>query len=409
MRSSLPTLLTFTLGLCVACGGDTGDTDDTASTGDASTGDTSDTNEPTTGEPVDLNDRDLGDSASPACVKAQSLAGDFITAGASGNASAAGTAYLGTDLQTHVQGLDSKNGRTDDAAITDWINDGSETALTAATARLQVAYLEEMRANFTAVETGAEDKYNAWDDAYCVWQATVRTLAEEADQVTWHSFSETIVADIDGALRDGHDALSGEPPNTAGDDWRIPPNKQIAEKSLFRVIQRIIIELANKAKNDADPIAARRALELFAAVEGRLAERNTPGIQKIIDAFSGDPAAIDPDDILVQLDIAFAKRTRRYTSQAIEDDEIGVPSGYKGAVEGHVYGLLIVPGMIAKLGDSFNANAYTGEWAGYAELVRTGMDVATIEAVSQRLTDMTCAYQTALGVAECSGNSDETE
>jgi hypothetical protein len=151
-----------------------------------------------------------------------------------------------------------------------------------------------IRDNLGAVETGTPDGFAAWDEAHCLWEAGVRPLAQEADAVTWHSVDETITADIDAALADGHDAIGGEPPNTTIDDWRIPPNKQRAEKSVFRAAQRVIVELAGKARADADPVAARRALELFGMLEDRLDGRNTPGIQQIKDILGGDPAMIDP-------------------------------------------------------------------------------------------------------------------
>jgi hypothetical protein len=65
--------------------------------------------------------------------------------------------------------------------------------------------------------------------------------------------------------------------------------------------------------------------------------------------------------------------------------------------------------MISKLGASFIPAAYVGEWAGYADLVRSGDDLDTLGKVSQRLIDQTCAYQTALGVAACTGEDDETK
>lgn len=407
MRPIYP--LFILLGLLPACG-------DAGGNADASTGDATDTatGEPTTDTPTttgegDLNERELGASASPACVAANTHVADLFTAAAAGDAAAASAAYTGSPLQTYVKQLDGLGERSDDVDISAWLSDGSAPALAAAAARVQVAYVRHLRDNLGAVETGTPDGFAAWDEAHCLWEAGVRPLAQEADAVTWHSVDETITADIDTALADGHDAIGGEPPNTTIDDWRIPPNKQRAEKSVFRAAQRVIVELAGKARADADPVAARRALELFGMLEDRLDGRNTPGIQQIKDILGGDPAMIDPLVILDELDIAFAKRTRNYADQAITGDEVGVPAGYKGAVEGNTYALLLVPGMISKLGASFIPAAYVGEWAGYADLVRSGDDLDTLGKVSQRLIDQTCAYQTALGVAACTGEDDETK
>ena len=403
MRPTYP--LFILLGLLPACGDSAGNDDATAgeTTGDTSTGDT-----PTTGA-GDLNERELGASATPACVAAKTHVAALFTAATAGDAAAASAAYTGTALQTYVQQLDTLGERSDDVDIGAWLTAGDASSLAAAAARVQVAYAVHLRTNLNAVDTGAADKYAAWDEAHCLWDAALRPLADEADAVTWHSVAETVAADIDAALADGHDGISGEPPNTTVDDWRTPPSKQRAEKSLFRAAQRVIVELAGAAKAGPDPVAARRALELFAIVEDRLDGRNTPGIAQIKAILAGDPAAIDPQVILTELDLAFAKRTRNYADQAITGDEVGVPTGYKGAVEGNTYALLVLPGMISRLGASFSPEAYAGEWAGYAELVRTGDDPATLTAVSQRLVDQTCAYQAALGVTTCTGEADEAE
>jgi hypothetical protein len=394
MRSPL-----FLLCLLAACGTTPG-TDDTGDT----TGDTGDTGTPTTGDTGgDLNEHDLGAAASPSCLAAMPKVAAFADAAAAGDLAAATAAYEGP-LQAHVQALDAAHERGDDAEIAAWLADGGAPALTAAAARVHVALAVQYRESLAAVEEGAEDRYAAWDEAHCAFEAGIRALAEEADGVTWHSVDETIAGDIEAALAAGHDGISGEVPNTAIDEWRVLSNKQIAEKSLFRAAQRVIVELAGKK----EALAARRALELFGIVEDRLDGRNTPGIQQVKDILSGDPAAIDPDAILTELDIAFAKRTRRYCSAAIEDGEVATPAGYEGAVEGNTYAKLVLPGMLARV-DGANAAAYMGEWGAYAELVRAGMPEADLNLVSERIAMQTCAYQTALGVAECTGEADETE
>lgn len=402
MRLTYP--LSLLLGLLPACTDNSGSDD----TGTDTTADAATDGPTATGE-SDLNERELGASATAACLAAKTHVTALFTATAAGDAAAASAAYTGTALQTYLKQLDLQSERSDDAEISAWLTDASAPALAAAAARVQVAYAAHLRDNISAVETGVDDKYAAWDEAHCLWQSALRPLAVEADAVTWHSFDETITADIDAALADGHDGISGEPPNTSIDDWRIPPNKQRAEKSLFRAAQRVIVELAGTAKAGPDPVAARRARELFGLVEDRLDGRNTPGIQQIKDILAGDPTAIDAQVILAELDIAFAKRTRTYADQAINGYEVGVPTGYKGAVEGHTYALLLVPGMISKLGAGFIPAAYLGEWAGYADLVRSGDDRGTLGKISQRIIDQTCAYQTALGVAACTGKDDETK
>lgn len=387
--------------LACGSGGDTTTDDATGTTGPATTGAT---DTPTTGEPEgDLNDRELGAAASAACLAAAPKVAQLTAAADAGDAAAAAAAYAGP-LQTYVQALDGANERTDDTEISAWLQGGGAPALAAAAARVHVAFAAQFRASLAAVEEGAEDKYAAWDEAHCTFEAAVRPLADEADSVTWHAVDETIADDIAGALAAGHDAIQGEPPATSLDEWRALPSKQIAEKSLFRAAQRVIVELAGKQEE----VAARRALELFGIVEDRLDGRNTPGIAQIKAILGGDPAAIDPQVILAELDIAFAKRTRRYCSAAIDDGEVATPAGHEGAVEGNTYAKLILPGMLARVADA-DPQAYLGEWGGYVDLVRTGMDEAALAAVSTRIADQTCAYQIALGVAACTGEADETE
>jgi hypothetical protein len=409
MRPLIPFFLL--LGLAPACGDNGGSADD-ATTG--ATMDTATSDEPTAGETTgdpeaDLNERELGASATQACLDAKTHVAALATAAAAGDAAAAATAYTGSPLQAHVKLLDAANERTDDVDITAWITAGDAPALAAAAARVQVAYMAELRARLSAAEMDATDRYTAWDEAHCAWDSALRPLAVEADATTWHEFAETIVADIDAGFAAGHDGISGEPPATSIDDWRVPPSKQRIEKSLYRAAHRVIIELAGAAKAGPDPVAARRALELFGALEDRLDGRNTPGIQQIKDILAGDPAMIDPLAVLAELDIAFSKRTRNYADQAIVAEEVGAPAGYKGAVEGNTYALLLVPGMHSKLGAAFIEPAYVGEWGAYAELVRSGDDLDSLAAVSKRIVDQTCAYQTALGIAACTGEDDETE
>jgi hypothetical protein len=406
MRPILPFL--FLLALVPACPANSGTTD--ASTGDATDATTTD-DQPTggesTGEPADLNDRELGAGASELCRGAMTHVADLAAAVAAGDAAAATAAYAGTDLQTLVVAIDGAEG-TADAAITAALAIGDATELAGAEARVHVALIAHLRASMTAVEEGTDDHYASWDEAHCVWDGGLRPLGVAADAVTWTTIDESIVADIDLGFAEGHNGIQGEPPNASGDDWRLPPNKQRVEKSVYRAVQRVIVELATTARDDADPAAARRALELFISIESRLEGRNTPGIAQVQAILGGDPAMIDPQAVLTELDIAFAKRTRTYASAAIDANELGAPAGYKGAVEGGTYARLVVPGMADKV-SGFDQTMYLGAWDRYADLVREGTALEELNAISMYLAETTCAYQTALGVAACSGDVDETE
>lgn len=402
-----PTIVPFLLSLtflpaCTVDGGDTEGATEGTTAGTAGT--TADEPTGTTGEPGDLNERDLGASASPLCVSGMTHVAKLTQAIADGDAVAATAAYVGTDLQAFVKQFKTEAERLDDPAIAASLAAGTPADLAAAEGRLYSALTRHARDMLSDVEGGADDKYTGWDEVHCVWTGALRSLAVEADAVGWHMVDETIAADVDAALQAGHDGLSGEPPTTSLDDWRVPPAKQVIEKSLYRAAQRVMIELATTARDNADAAAASRALGLFGMVKDRLDGRNTPGIAQIEAMLAGDPAMVDPDAIRIELDIAFAKRTRAYS--AIGDEELGTPAGYKSAVEGRTYARLIAPGLAASGG---SAPAFLGEWDAYPDLVRAGTDLETIHALSQRLIDSNCAYQAALGIAECTPEADETK
>ena len=410
MRPIYPFLLL--LGLVPACGDNGGTTD--ASTSEATdAGTASETGQPTgeptggPGEPVDLNDRELGASASPLCTSAMTHAADLRAAVAAGDAAAAVAAYTGTDLQKFIVQIDGAEGGND-ASILAALAIGDELELTAALTNVDVALIQGLRDNLGAAEADAEDRYLAWDDAYCIWDGALRELGTAADAAKWTDVAGDTVVDVDAGFAAGHDGIQGEPPTTSIDDWQLPPAKQRVEKSLYRAIHRVILELATKARDGGDAIAARQALVLFISIESRLEGRNSPGIKQVQDILAGDPAMIDPQAVLLELDIAFAKRTRNYASSAIDANELGAPGGYKGAVEGATYARLIIPGMSDKV-SGFDAKMYLDAWDRYAKLVREGTALEELNAISQYLVMTTCAYQTALGVAECSGDSDESE
>lgn len=364
------------------------------------------TDEPTagtTGEPdEDLNPHSLGDHASQACLDAMAQAEAFLAATAAADAAAATAAYTDA-LKVYVQTIDTANERDDDSAITAALTQGDAPGAALAEGHLYSGLMAHLRANLSAVETGAEDKYAAWDEAHCLWDGALRHLAERAQDEGWSTEGDPIVADVDAAFAAGHDGISGEPPATAIDDWRIPPQKQIIEKTIFRAAHRDIIGQAIGAAMGADATRSARALGVFGIVRDRLEGRNTPGIAVIEGMLAGDPAMINGTTIAFEMDKAFAKRTRNYADQAFSEG-LGIPPSYKGAVEGRTYAKLIVAGMGSAMLDT---DAYLADWTEYAELVRTGADEAAAMTVSQRIIETTCTYQGLLGIAACTGSDDE--
>lgn len=381
-----------------ACPADPGS--DSASAGSTG-GDGSTGGEPTTGPAEDLNPYELGAQASQACVDAMPAVKDFMTATAAGDAAAATTAYAA--LQGFVQALDAANEEMHDAAITAALAKGDAAGAALAEGHLLASLARHLRNNLTAVESGApEQRYVAWDDAYCVWNGGLKDLATRAQAAVWVAPGDPIVADIEAAFVAGHDAIGGEAAATTIDDWRVPPAKQVIEKTLFRAAQRDIVNLAVGAKMAGDPAMAGRALGEFGIVRDRLEGRNTPGIALIEGMLAGDPAMIGGELIAIELDKAFAKRTYNYAGMPA--DGLGVPSSYKSVVEGRTYAKLIAAGIAAAM---MPTEDYLADWDAFVELVRTGGDEAEAMAVSQRLLDTTCAYQKALGIATCTGSDDE--
>jgi hypothetical protein len=106
------------------------------------------------------------------------------------------------------------------------------------------------------------------------------------------------------------------------------------------------------------------------------------------------------------MNIAFAKRTRRYTDLALPSvgDLMGTAEGHTGANEGSTYSKLIEPFM-AEL-DGFDAASYRAAWVTWIEAVAND-DLAAGEPAATELVDWNCQYQLALGIAECTFDIDE--
>ncbi len=382
---------------CGTSSGETGDGTDSGSESDTG-GETDDS------AGTDGNAFELGDHASPACVEAMQQLPDLLAATAavseaSADASAIEAAYSGTALQTYVQQLDTINGRSDDTNIAAALQSGTPADLIDVETLVMHALIEGLRTNVAAPEAAVTDPFTTWDDANCVWEGALRSAAQAAEG--WGGdYSDDIVSVVEAAFRDGHAGLIGEPEAASIDDWTVPPNKQRVEKNQYRIIHRHVIHYATLARDNADALSARRALGWFQIFAHRLEEKNTAGIATIEGILTGSPDAIDPAAIVRELNIAFARRTHKYCYNAVEAGEVGVPSGYKGAVEGSTYTLLLYPDMVANL-SGFDAAAYDSEWATYVEAVRND-DLETATSASEQLLAVNCQYQTeVLGLSTC--------
>ncbi len=341
----------------------------------------------------------LGAEASASCEAAIESWADLKAAS---DLDAARSVYEGGPLQTYIQESDAVTERDDDAAILAALG-GDQ--LSAIQPMLEVAMVYRVRAEIAAPEALVDNPYAAWDEAYCLWSGPLRDLALKAEVAGDPAYDSDIVETIDIAFIEGHKGIDGEVPMAFIDEWVLPPAKQQIEKTLYRVLHRIVLD---EAAGAAEPAKARQALEHFQGLKDRLEGRNTPGIA-VIEGMLQDPTGLDVDELRRQLNIAFAKRTRKYCSEALESASLGVPVGYKGAVEGVTYQALITPDMAATLGADFDAAAYVADWDAWVEAIKSGDDVDAATALSERLVEWNCAYQTALGIAECTASEDEPE
>jgi len=338
----------------------------------------------------------LGERASQLCRDAMAAWPALVAAT---NTSELAAAYEGGPLQDYVLASDAAGERGDDAAILAALADGGDEARASVVPRLQAAFVARVRAELAAPEALVDDPDAAWSEAHCLWTGALASLAADAGE-------PGLAQSIDAAFADGHDGIAGAPGAASVDDWKTPPARQVIEKSLFTAAhRRVLAEAALAASGDRS--AARRALELFQILEDRLEGRNTPGIA-LVEGMLGDPGAtIDVDAIATAMNIAFAKRTRKYCSDAIDSGLLGVPAGYEGALEGRTYQRLIDPDMSARIaGQGFDAAAYAGAWDDFVDAVQIG-DAAAAASLSAELVQWNCAYQAALGIAACTASDDE--
>lgn len=239
-----------------------------------------------------------------------------------------------------------------------------------------------------------------WDEAFCLWDGALRPLVQAVDLEGGEAWEEQIVE----AFMSGRGGLTGE-----FDAARVKSQREIAEKSTYAAIHRLILANAATAKQVNDARVARVAKGLLGTLEDRIADRNAPGLARVQAMLSGQPSEIDVDAIERELAKAFVKRARKYCDEAVANNLLGKPDGIKGAWEGMTYTKLILPGMRETLaGQSFDADAHMADWASYLEAIEE-LDVAGATAISERLVQWNCAYQEALGIAKCTVTDNEVQ
>lgn len=322
------------------------------------------------------------------------------------------SAYQKTALQTLVQTSDAATKREDDATITTLLAGSEPTSVVAVQYAIHGALAQWMRQN---LKLAAEDKDRgkrgeAWAAARCVWAQDLRhlglALQIRSNALTTDTARDdtTVVDVIDAAFTVGNVAVTAEPV----DERNLLPARQVVEKSWYRIVHRELGEAATRAHADNDPIAARRALGLFDMLRDRLHDKNTPGIAVVSAILTSDPASIDATAVLREIDVALAKRTRKYCSEPLDAKQLGTPAGSASAQEGATYARVLLPGMRSLLAaQKFDAEAHMANWSAFVEAVDVGVDTDEIKRLSEDLVHWNCAHQQALGIRECTATADE--
>lgn len=331
-------------------------------------------------------------------------------------------AYVETPLQDFVQQTGALLGRIDDGvliddkAILDALDSGTSLDLLDAQWRIYLVMHLYVRAQISDVSGTLPDPnndpallYAKWDAAWCYWDGALRPLGQTADMIGPEA-DESIEASIDAGFEWGHDNIEGAQP-WAVDEWQLPAARQQVEKSLYTLFHRLVHGWSIAAQQEGDtPIGeaiAHRAHGAFQPLEDRMAGRNTPGIAIIEEQLLANPVQIDPTDVLRQMNIAFAKRVRRYSDHALPDVDatIGSAPGYVAAVEGKTYGRLIDVYMVDAL-DGFDLASHRLAWDAWINAIEAD-DLAAATTASAELVDWNCQYQDFLGIEACTGSADQ--
>ena len=317
---------------------------------------------------------------------------------------------------TWLTGADERLGRMNEtrpedvALIEEWLTKlevGSDQAASQAagiaTQLRAVAFLDmrRMLGEVADDRVRGEQAREEWTKAACLWKQALAPLAERADALeaeggeSWTGkWTETIQAGFNaGARAIGSDATA------------VKVAKQQIEKSLYAVMFRLIIDNASKK----EAAAASEAYGLLDALEDRLSTRNSPGLRRMRAQLSGPPESIDSTLFERELAVAFTKRARKYCDKAALGGEVGQPDAIAETWEGIVYTRVVLALMRDALEPKgFDADSYLSDWDLYLEAVK-GADGEGANEVSPRLVEWNCAYQTHLGIAECTSADDETE
>jgi len=316
-------------------------------------------------------------------------------------------------IQKLVQAHDKTFGRTDYAAVEALLhgNTGTQNAFrTLEFASMIAGFRGHLRHAAEAEEL--EARRRAWDDAACLWELRLRGFANQTNPE--RDAGPALVAEVEAAFLAGRQGFAN--PDLEALNRAVLPARQRIEKSLYRALHRDLTDAVERAaaapKAQTEAIAdeltrARQDLGWFA---DRLETKNTPGLAWLQQALAG-PSAPDPAAVLRELNIAFAKRTRKYCSDAAEHPERPLALRLASAAEGATYMRMILPDMARLLADEgFDPETYRDSWQQLQRELADNPDPQPedpLNTIAAELTRWNCAYQLKLGILECTSTQDE--
>jgi len=308
-----------------------------------------------------------------------------------------------------VQAHDKLFGRADYVALKTLEKhetDSSTSFRTLETASIIAGFRGHLRLAAEADELGA--RRQAWDDAACLWELGLRDFASQTNPE--RDAGPGLVAEVEVAFVAGRRGFTREDVDAL--NRAVLPARQRVEKSLYRALHRDLTDAVERAAglppSQAEAIAGElaRARDDLGWFADRLETKNTPGLRWLQQALAG-PSAPDPAAVTRELNIAFAKRTRKYCSDAAEHPERPLAQRLASAAEGATYMRMILPDMARLLAsEGFDPDAYRESWHQLEDELADNSE-GELAPIAAELTRWMCAYQLKLGILECTSTQDE--
>ncbi len=245
----------------------------------------------------------------------------------------------------------------------------------------------------------------AWEDAACLWDLA---LVELARQIPQTPDDAAIAEEVARAFADGRSG-SGDQNDVDALNLAVLPARQRIEKRLYRVLHRTIVAAVQAAHTGPEPARAhelQRARRVLGYLADRIETKNTPGLVYLHQSFERLPPPTH-EQVRHELNIAFAKRTRKYCSDAVDHPERTLALRLASAAEGATYMRVILPDMAQLLEeDGFDVDAYQDTWERFEQELAANPE-ADFTTIRDELVRWNCAYQLKLGIAECTSTKDE--